>query len=237
MTDLSELPDELRHFADVVRQARNETTPTGDAGDQVWARISAELGDELLGTTTSGPPTAAVLPGRETRSGSPSTASSAGGGLAAGEPTVVPIMSSRVSRRAALGWAAGGLAAGVAITLLGRQLLSHGRTVATAGLVTLDAAARELGRALLVEVGDHLVLQVRATQTLSNPDGYLEAWLINTDGARMISLGQFREGESADYVVDAAAWEGGFRIVDISRERYDGAVQHSGDSVVRGQLA
>ena len=75
------------------------------------------------------------------------------------------------------------------------------------------------------------------TQPLANPDGYLEVWLINTDGKRMVAVGQLADGISGVFSVPQSVIDNGYVIVDISREALDDQPQHSGDSVVRGKLS
>lgn len=68
--------------------------------------------------------------------------------------------------------------------------------------------------------------------------GYEELWLINTDGKRMISLGVLPPSGQATYPVPATSVGlDGYTIVDISLEPFDGNVEHSKDSLLRGSLA
>lgn len=67
-------------------------------------------------------------------------------------------------------------------------------------------------------------------------NGYLEVWLINADGKRMVSVGVLRPGESGTFPVTQALIDQGYVIVDISKEQFDDKPAHSGDSLLRGQL-
>lgn len=77
-----------------------------------------------------------------------------------------------------------------------------------------------------------------AVDTLVTGPGFEELWLINTDGRRMISLGVVPPNGRASYPMPAilAPAMGGYVIVDISLEPFDGNTRHSGDSVLRGTL-
>ena len=61
-------------------------------------------------------------------------------------------------------------------------------------------------------------------------------WLINTDGTRMVSLGVLGDDDRGTFPVPQTLLDRGYRIVDISRERFDDDPAHSGDSVMRGTL-
>jgi hypothetical protein len=63
-------------------------------------------------------------------------------------------------------------------------------------------------------------------------------WLINKDLERMVSVGVLEPGErDQSFAIPQELLDQGYVIVDISREGFDDAPQHSGDSVVRGTLA
>ena len=71
---------------------------------------------------------------------------------------------------------------------------------------------------------------------MSAGSGYVEVWLINTDGKRMVSLGVLSTTQ-ATFPVPPDAIAQGYTIVDLSREQFDDKPQHSGDSVMRGNPA
>ena len=92
-----------------------------------------------------------------------------------------------------------------------------------------------LGEAKLLKSGERTELQVDApSQTV--PAGYLEVWLLNEDGTRMISIGVLDDGDTHLFAVPEAAVDNGYVIVDISREQFDDDSTHSGDSTMRGRL-
>jgi hypothetical protein len=153
-----------------------------------------------------------------------------------------PVLRLHQRRRALpLPWGAGLAAAGIAIGLLtGRALWQEPpppavTTVATAELDTLDTQ-RRLGDATLLRTDAGVDLRV-ATSPLDPGAGFLEVWLINTDGKRMVSVGVLR-GEGAEtFPVSQTLLDQGYLIVDISREGFDDRPEHSGDSLARGTLA
>ncbi len=106
--------------------------------------------------------------------------------------------------------------------------------LATARLDTLDTGVQQ-GTAVLVDTPTGVELRVTTTP-FAAPGGYLEVWLINADGVRMVSVGQLANGTSGVFPVPKAVIDSGYVIVDISREALDDKPQHSGDSVVRGKL-
>lgn len=108
--------------------------------------------------------------------------------------------------------------------------------VAKATLSSLDGATR-LGEAEVVTTSSGLTLRLHVDNDVPDPSsGYVEVWLINADLTRMISVGALGSGRDTQLVVPASAIEAGYRIVDLSNERYDDEPAHSGDSIMRGKL-
>lgn len=146
----------------------------------------------------------------------------------------------RPRRRPAGRWLIAATAAGVALGVLGVQIVGALRTpptpvVASAQLDTLTDPRRG-GDAKLVEQPAGLALQVNV-EPLDPKGGYLEVWLINTDLSRMVSVGVLPANDTAaSFVVAPGMVDQGYRIVDISREQFDDRPQHSGDSLLRGTL-
>ncbi len=109
--------------------------------------------------------------------------------------------------------------------------------VAAATLSSMDGA-RRLGEAHVLSTANGLSLHVHVDTALPPPpSGYVEVWLINSDLTRMISVGALSAGPETELVVPATAIEAGYRIVDLSNERYDDRPAHSGDSIMRGRLS
>jgi anti-sigma-K factor RskA len=141
-------------------------------------------------------------------------------------------------------WAAGAAAAGIAIGLLtGHGVWGTGpeapapTTLMAAPLDTLDSGQRK-GEAVVVTEAGGLDLTLQTARLEPAADGYLEVWLINTDGKRMVSVGILEPGATtATFPVSRELMDQGYRIVDISREPFDDKPQHSGDSLLRGELS
>lgn len=159
-----------------------------------------------------------------------------------GTPPPAPAESTptRVGRRAWLmaagGFVAGGLATALGLRLAGGPDGDPAELVGRADLTPLDRPDENLGTAELLRDATGYSLAVDIPDGLVNPGGYVEVWLINTDGARMVSVGVFAEGTSGRFVIDQALVESGYLIVDLSNEDFDDEPRHSGDTIVRGQL-
>ncbi len=148
----------------------------------------------------------------------------------------------RSGRRFGAGWLVGAAAAGLVLGGAGAAAVGALRpdepqvtVVAQADLDTLDTGAR-LGVADLVEHNGTTDLALH-TESMSAGDGYLEVWLINRDGERMVSIGVLEPGRTDQvFAVPASLVTQGYVVVDISREPFDSDARHSGDSLARGTL-
>lgn len=153
------------------------------------------------------------------------------------EPAVPSVTAARQRRRPSWWLVAAAAACLVIGALVGRALWAPGEAnspvVASVALTTLDAAKQKEGTAQLLG-GPAQELRVD-TNPMSPGPGYVEVWLINTDGKRMVSLGTLT-GTEATFAVPADAIAQGYTIVDLSREQFDDKPQHSGDSIMRGTL-
>ncbi|HET7800309.1 MAG TPA: anti-sigma factor [Humibacillus xanthopallidus] len=142
-------------------------------------------------------------------------------------------------RRLSIGWGAGLAAASLAIGLLAGRAIwqpdSPVQPVSQVALSTLDTKQDE-GKATVVRSGDGLDLTVATTKPLDAGDGYLEVWLLNKDGKRMVSVGVLAPGDKASFPISQTLIDQGYVIVDISKEQFDGSPAHSGDSLLRGRL-
>ena len=172
------------------------------------------------------------------------------GDAAEPRPTVQPAVSSMADHRAAgtgaarsrrTWWVAAAAAACLLVgVIVGRAVWAPGEAtlpvLASVPLTTLDASKQQEGTAQLLggQGGQGQELRVD-TQPMSSGNGYVEVWLINTDGKRMVSLGVLSNTQGT-FPVPPNAIEQGYRIVDVSREQFDDKPQHSGDSVMRGTL-
>lgn len=224
--------ESIRQTAQLVRSG-SRATPLVAPPSHVWSRIEEELGATR------------VAPSLLAAAAEPAAQTEPAQGQAG---TVRPLRGTgaRERRRAwrlPLGWGAGLTAAGLAIGLLTGRLLWQGpaatsvtppATIATAELDTLDTRQR-LGEAALLRTADGVDLRV-ATSPLDPGQGYLEVWLINTDGKRMVSIGILRGDAPETFPVSQALIDQGYVVVDISREGFDDRPEHSGDSLARGTL-
>jgi hypothetical protein len=190
--------------------------------DAVWARVAAEI-------DADDPPVAEV----------PETANAASSpDVAAYDPRVPRDDARRPSRRRTAAWAGALVAASLVVGLLaGRAIWSpkESGSVSQVALETLDTRQRE-GEASVVRAGDGLDLNVATDRPLDAGDGYLEVWLINSDGKRMVSVGVLRPGETGTFPISQALIDQGYVVVDISKEQFDDKPAHSGDSLLRGKL-
>lgn len=143
----------------------------------------------------------------------------------------------RVTRRTAMGLTLGGIAAGLGLGGLSAVLLPQARqqVIATATLQTLDTLTM-LGRAEVLRTPSGLHLRVDTPSPLNAPEGYLEVWLLHRDAKSMVSLGIYTGRADEEFPITADLLDRGYVLVDISREPFDGDNNHSGDSIVRGQL-
>ena len=108
--------------------------------------------------------------------------------------------------------------------------------VAATALRSLDGT-QVMGSADVVRVDGGERLRVHPTTPVAAPrNGYIEIWLLNQDGARMVSVGVLDTGRDADLPVPPGALGEGYRVVDLSYELFDDKPAHSGDSIMRGTL-
>jgi hypothetical protein len=176
-------------------------------GDRVWARISEELAVEPVVARSNGQPVA-----RE-----------------------VVTLSSR--RR----WVPTFAVAASVVLLAGAGLVSWNvlqpAPVLTLASATLDAFPDwpdAAGQATLEERADGARV-IELELTANGGTGFRQVWLMNDDATELVSLGVVR-GASGEFVVPDGLDISVFNQVDVSSEPLDGNPQHSGDSIVRGQL-
>jgi hypothetical protein len=94
--------------------------------------------------------------------------------------------------------------------------------------------------AMIDQDGDQkMVVELRGVTDLAGGD-YLEAWLMDATGTRLLPLGALaRHGEEfrGEFTVPAGLPVSEFDRVDVSAERFDGDPGHSTVSLLRGDLA
>jgi hypothetical protein len=236
--ECSEVIAELRRTAGLV-SALPANAGWQAPRDEVWSRITDELDAD---PASDGEATPRHTP---TSDASTSPRLSVVRGEDAGGPRPSPSTASRaaISPRRAVGWGVLVAAASLAVGLLaGRTLWQPAQTpssqdvaqVSQVSLATLDTKQDE-GKATVVRTGGGLDLTVATTKPLDQKDGYLEVWLLNADGKRMVSVGVLAPGK-ASFPISQRLIDEGYVIVDISREPFDTKPAHSGDSLLRGHL-
>jgi len=67
------------------------------------------------------------------------------------------------------------------------------------------------------------------------PDTFREVWLITADASALVSLGVL-DGTEKTFAIPAGVDLNDYVLVDVSQEPVDGDPNHSGDSIVRGEL-
>jgi hypothetical protein len=217
--------EELAELVHVHGLLREEVGMRGahrvEPGPQLWERIAAEARDDT-----------AVEPAEPAESVQPNES----------VPSIAARRAAKASRSSGRSWwlvaaAAACLLLGV---LVGRAVWAPGGTtlpvMASVPLTTLDASKQQEGTAQLLggQGGQGQELKVD-TRPMSPGSGYVEVWLINQDGKRMVSLGVL-SSDQATFPVPPDAIAQGYTIVDLSHEQYDDRPQHSGDSIMRGTL-
>src|SRR6478735_7980784 len=226
--------EELAELVRVHGLLREEVGMRGahrvEPGPELWERIAAEATGD--GAAQPVPPVESGEPAAPVPSVEPGTP----------VPSIAARRAAKASRPSGRSWwlvaaAAACLLVGV---LVGRAVWAPSETtlpvVASVPLTTLDASKQQEGTAQLLggQGGQGQELKV-ATQPMSPGSGYVEVWLINQDGKRMVSLGVL-SSDQATFPVPPDAISQGYTIVDLSHEQFDDRPQHSGDSIMRGTL-
>ncbi|WP_194398085.1 anti-sigma factor [Microbacterium atlanticum] len=107
--------------------------------------------------------------------------------------------------------------------------------LASATLEAFPAHPGAAGTAVVVEQPDG-ERQIEVDLDDSEPDdGFREVWLIRADASALVSLGVL-EGRTGVFSVPDDIDLREYVLVDISQEPADGDPDHSGDSIVRGEL-
>lgn len=117
--------------------------------------------------------------------------------------------------------------------------------------VTQRAPLTEIAEATLAPFPGHpsaegtAVVQERPDGTLvvrvglsadAAPDTFREVWLITADATALVSLGVL-DGTEQTFAIPADVDLKDYVLVDVSQEPVDGDPNHSGDSIVRGELS
>jgi hypothetical protein len=230
----------MRH---TVELARSDEGAAGDgvAGEadseyaaepppHLWQSIMRELGTEVDG------------PDRPAHPDAPSR--SAGPTAAGGHPRWSERMRRGARRAATVPVAAGliGIAAGLGLGLA----LSPTPSVPDVPLASLQPVAPDAavasGAAGLVDRNGTPEIVVTIDGVVGTAGGdYLEAWLMDSSGTRLFSLGALTPDADGGQFTGVFPLPDGlpteeFGVVDISVENYDGDPTHSRNSLVRGPV-
>lgn len=199
----------LRHAA-VAGRASFEVGELETPPEAVWSRIVDEL---ALGTKTAEPEVSAQR----------------------GDPVVVDAPRRRVMTRI---WALAAslvLVAGVGLGVWAVTQRAAQTEVAEATLAPFPDHPSAEGSAV-VEEGPDGTLAVRVELSAdAAPDTFREVWLITADASALVSLGVL-DGRQQTFPIPADVDLKDYVLVDVSQEPVDGDPNHSGDSIVRGEL-
>jgi Anti-sigma-K factor rskA len=230
--------DELRH---TVQLARDEVSagPLPTPPPRVWRAVLDELALDEVPDDAPGSHRPAA-PG--TAPADPVLNGSSPGHPPAGQPA------RGVPRRIRLGAAVAaaavtllaGLGLGVAFGRSGTESPPQAAPVAQLSPIGFaDPNARGSVAVLDRDGTRRLLVQLDGVTDLAGGD-YLEAWLMDGTGTRLIALGPLtpQDGQyRGDFALPAGLPLGEFTQVDVSAERWDGNPGHSAVSLLRGELA
>lgn len=240
----------LRHAAIVGRSAMDAGTIESPP-EAVWGRIANELGlasavltRERVDVDAERPPAdhaaSVVLPD----TGPPASLRDRGVPAAPAAPPVTDphLASAGAPRRTRPGrmraWALAAAVVMVAGVGLGSWALTQGSgvtEVAEATLAPFPNHQDSRGDAVLEEESDgSFVVRVQLDAEPVS-DTFREVWLIRSDATALVSLGVL-DGSTGTFAVPADVDIREYVLVDISQEPLDGDANHSGDSIVRGEL-
>lgn len=232
LEDCTDCARTVRSLTRVVDGARDTEHPDMvPPRPEVWSRIHTELG--LTEAPAVLAPTPASGPAPDAEEGADQTG--------AAEPAHPDELASCRRLRAwvpVLVAACAALVLGVAGGVLWERsaLQPEETTIASAVLDPLPDWAGVSGEAMVQESADGS-RQVVVSVDGPAPEGtYREVWLLTPDASGLVSLGAL-EGAEGRFAVPEGLDLADYPVVDVSEEHFDGDPAHSGDSVVRGELA
>lgn len=200
----------LRHAA-VAGRASFDIGDLEMPSEAVWVRIADELS---LGTRTAEPEDLAAVVA----------------------PVVVETPHRRVLTRI---WALAAslvLVAGVGLGVWSVTQRAPLTEIAEATLAPFPGHPSAEGTAVVQERPDGtLAVRVELSADAA-PDTFREVWLITADATALVSLGVL-DGTEQTFAIPADVDLKDYVLVDVSQEPVDGDPNHSGDSIVRGELS
>lgn len=108
--------------------------------------------------------------------------------------------------------------------------------LASAELDAFPGWSGSTGEAVVEEQPDGARVIELSLDTPDGGDGYHEVWLITSDATELVSLGVVH-GSAGTFTVPEGLDLSKYDLVDVSAEPFDGDPNHSGDSILRGQLS
>ena len=244
---------EVGSYARVVRAARNTDTLDRSAPPpEVWEHIhdTLGLGPEVRRDPLADAPSGANgARGAGGHAGTPEQGAQGGARdarkttgnqsrqLASASPQPKTVSLDERRGRRSTRWlaaaAAAALVAGAATWGIARSLAPQPEVLASIALAPLPSYSDE-GTATVDQLPDG-ERELIVTASSSYAEGYREVWLISPDITSMVSLGTM-EGREARFRIPDGLDLSAYPIVDISDEPLDGNPEHSGNSILRGQL-
>lgn len=231
-------PVESEHLADcatcvddlaALRHAVVAGRASFDVGDletppeSVWMRIADEL---ALG----GPAAAPIAAPSATQTREPAERGDSEDSVA-----IVPLPRRRLMTRI---WALAAslvLIAGVGLGVWAVTQRAALTEVAEATLAPFPDHPSAAGSAVVEELPDGTrAVRVQLSADTA-PDTFREVWLITADASALVSLGVL-DGKEQTFAIPADVDLENYVLVDVSQEAIDGDPNHSGDSIVRGEL-
>ena len=126
------------------------------------------------------------------------------------------------------------LVGGVGVTLWALQPAPV-TLVASATLDAFPAWVGSTGSAVVEQTAAGARFVDVTFQAPATEGGFREVWLISSDTSQLVSLGVVR-GDTGRFTIPDGLDLTRYDLVDISEEPIDGNPEHSGDSILRGQL-
>ena len=151
------------------------------------------------------------------------------------EPAPVIPLRPRLARRLlAVAAAVVVLVGGVGVTLWALQPAPV-TLLASATLDAFPAWVGSTGSAVVEQTAAGARFVDVTFQAPATEGGFREVWLISSDTSQLVSLGVVR-GDTGRFTIPDGLDLTRYDLVDISEEPIDGSPEHSGDSILRGQL-
>jgi predicted anti-sigma-YlaC factor YlaD len=147
---------------------------------------------------------------------------------------VVPLRPRLARRLLAVAAAVVVLIGGVGVTLWALQPAPV-TLLASATLDAFPAWVGSTGSAVVEQTAAGARFVDVTFQAPATEGGFREVWLISSDTSQLVSLGVVR-GDTGRFTIPDGLDLNRYDLVDISEEPIDGNPEHSGDSILRGQL-